>query len=203
MSALTGLTEADVWRMPRAEALSLVCDLARIWVSFGRTDEQIAMGFGVPVVDIALLAQESRDFYDAITPPPALAAKYAEWQQKRAALSSQRRAYRVRRLVESPSLRIAGATRSRIYIALKGKTQGRSLGRLPYKIEQLMAHLEALFQPGMSWGNYGKWHVDHKRPCALFDQTNEAEFAECWALSNLQPLWAGQNLAKGARYAGS
>jgi hypothetical protein len=44
-------------------------------------------------------------------------------------------------------------------------------------------------------------HVDHKRPCAAFDQTDPVQFAECWALDNLQPLWASDNIKKGARYA--
>jgi hypothetical protein len=52
---------------------------------------------------------------------------------------------------------------------------------------------------GMSWDSYGEWHVDHVRPCSLFDQRDAVQFAECWALSNLQPLWAEDNVRKGNR----
>lgn len=43
----------------------------------------------------------------------------------------------------------------------------------------------------------------YKRPYALFDLTDAAQFAKCWDLSNLQPLWARDNIRKGASYAGS
>ena len=55
------------------------------------------------------------------------------------------------------------------------------------------------FVQEMSWDNYGKWHVYHVRPCSLFDQQDAVQFAECWALSNLQPLWAEDNVRKGNR----
>lgn len=100
----------------------------------------------------------------------------------------------------SPSLRIRNAVQGRIWSALKGKSSGRLFTRLGYTVGELTAHLEARFQPGMTWLNYGKWHVDHRKPCAAFDQTDPAQFAECWALSNLQPLWAADNLRKGSRY---
>lgn len=65
-----------------------------------------------------------------------------------------------------------------------------------------MASLEAKFKPGMSWENHGAWHVDHKRPIASynFSSVDDHEFKECWSLENLQPLWAKENLSKGARY---
>ena len=49
----------------------------------------------------------------------------------------------------------------------------------------------------MSWDNYGKWHVDHKKPISLFNKNTPAHIVN--ALSNLQPLWAKDNLSKGKR----
>ena len=68
--------------------------------------------------------------------------------------------------------------------------------------EDLKRHLEGLFQPGMTWENYGEWHVDHIRPIASFEiRSHEDEgFKKCWALDNLQPLWAVENHKKGARW---
>lgn len=65
-------------------------------------------------------------------------------------------------------------------------------------LDELRAHLESLWQPGMSWENYGfdGWHIDHKRPCAAFDMSSEQDRRQCFHYSNLQPLWAKQNLDK-------
>ena len=50
----------------------------------------------------------------------------------------------------------------------------------------------------MSWDNYGEWHIDHILPDSSFYyvSTEDDEFKKCWALSNLQPLWAIDNLKK-------
>lgn len=70
-------------------------------------------------------------------------------------------------------------------------------------IEKLKAHLESKFQPGMSWDNYGRglgcWHIDHIRPCALFDLSNPKEQLECFNYKNLRPLWAKDNLSLAVR----
>jgi hypothetical protein len=66
-------------------------------------------------------------------------------------------------------------------------------------IEHLRRHLAFQFQPGMSWSNYGKWHIDHIRPCAKFDLSKESEQKKCFHYTNLQPLWAKDNLIKGDR----
>jgi len=68
-------------------------------------------------------------------------------------------------------------------------------------IDFLKQHLENKFKPGMSWKNYGKWHIDHIRPCASFDLRKPAEQKKCFHYSNLQPLWAKENLVKGKFYA--
>ena len=70
-----------------------------------------------------------------------------------------------------------------------------------YTLEELKDHIENLFEPGMSWGNYGRygWHVDHKIPVSSFniESYNCEDFKKCWELKNLQPLWAKDNLRKG------
>lgn len=79
-----------------------------------------------------------------------------------------------------------------------GKTWEEIVG---YTVEELMIHLEKQFWPGMSWCNYGKWHVDHIIPDSAFNYTSihDPEFKECWALSNLQPLWDRDNFSKNAK----
>ncbi|GAI33061.1 unnamed protein product, partial [marine sediment metagenome] len=57
-------------------------------------------------------------------------------------------------------------------------------------------HLEKRFVKGMSWKNYGKWHIDHIKPCATFNLSEKKEQRKCFHYSNLQPLWAKENLSK-------
>ena len=72
---------------------------------------------------------------------------------------------------------------------------------LGYNVEQLKRHLEKQFQTGMTWDNYGEWHIDHVIPIAAFNysSTEDIDFKRCWALENLQPLWANENLTKHAK----
>lgn len=55
----------------------------------------------------------------------------------------------------------------------------------------------------MTWENHGMrgWHIDHKRPCSSFDLSDPAQQCACFHFSNLQPLWATENLRKGDRVA--
>ena len=60
------------------------------------------------------------------------------------------------------------------------------------------AHMESKFQEGMNWDNYGQWHVDHIKPLSL--STTEQEVIELNHYTNLQPLWAVDNLKKSNKY---
>lgn len=86
--------------------------------------------------------------------------------------------------------------------ALKNATNSRSLARLfGFSVADLRTHLERQFTKGMTWErfNAGEIHIDHRRPLASFDLEDPEQFRAAWALSNLQPLWKGENLSKGAR----
>ena len=60
--------------------------------------------------------------------------------------------------------------------------------------EEAKAHIEKFFKEGMTWSNYGKWHIDHIRPVSDF---KDDELHLVNNISNLQPLWAIDNLKKG------
>ena len=86
---------------------------------------------------------------------------------------------------------------------MKGLKKGeRWFDILGYNIDDLMARLQSMFLDGMSFDNYGEWHIDHIRPISSFDFSNDPfkTAKKCWALSNLQPLWATENLKKGAKW---
>lgn len=65
-------------------------------------------------------------------------------------------------------------------------------------IEDFKMHIESLFKPGMSWENRDEWHIDHIIPLA--SAKTEEEVIKLCHYTNLQPLWAHENLSKGAKY---
>ena len=90
--------------------------------------------------------------------------------------------------------------RTRIRKALKGKCKSsNTINLIGCSIEKLWKHLEKSFKPGMTRENHGKWHIDHIKPCSSFDLTKPEEQAKCFHYTNLQPLWASENLAKGSK----
>ena len=102
-------------------------------------------------------------------------------------------------LRKTPRFKVVRAARRRLRKIVKEKSRSvwhnDFIGCTP---EFLCAHLAQNFKDGMSWDNYGQWHIDHIRPCAAFDLTNEDQCRLCFHYSNLQPLWANENIAKGA-----
>ena len=64
----------------------------------------------------------------------------------------------------------------------------------------LRLHLQSKFKPGMSFSNYGKWHIDHIIPCSRFDLNKEEEQYKCFNYKNLQPLWAEENKIKSNKF---
>lgn len=101
-----------------------------------------------------------------------------------------------------PSWRVSAHMRTLMHRALGNKKAGRSWRAfVDYTLEELMAHLERQFKPGMSWENKGDWHIDHIIPRSSFEYSSpdDPEFRKCWSLSNLRPLWAVDNIRKNAK----
>ena len=99
--------------------------------------------------------------------------------------------------------------RNRVYVAIeKGYKSKKTLDLLGCTIPQLKLYLEIQFKEDMTWDNYGNpkgdhsegWHIDHIKPCAAFDLTDIEQQKECFHYTNLQPLWAKENLEKGDKY---
>lgn len=113
---------------------------------------------------------------------------------------------RIKKKLETESVfRLNRRMSNSITKALKRKNTSKNgfsyLDLVDFKIEELVEHLEKQFTEGMSWENYGKWHVDHIKPKSIFeyDTPNDKSFKECWSLSNFQPLWGKDNLSKGKK----
>jgi len=107
---------------------------------------------------------------------------------------------------KNPSHAIADRLRSRINKLIKnGSKSGKKLFELlGYTIEELMIHLESQFLPGMSWDNREEWHIDHIIPLSAFnfETPYDIDFGKAWSLQNLRPLWASDNVRKGAKLKG-
>ena len=109
--------------------------------------------------------------------------------------------YEKERFKIDPNYKLVKLIRNRINSVLKGKYKSKStIKLLGCSIEECWQHLESKFQPGMTRDNYGKWHVDHIKPCASFDLTDPEQQKICFHYTNLQPLWAIDNIKKGAKY---
>ena len=126
--------------------------------------------------------------------------RHNEYEQKPEV--KERRSKRTKQRRKSdPNFKIKLNLRNRLYYALKGQNKSAStLELLGCSIEHLREHLESQFQEGMTFENYGDWHIDHIRPCASFDLKDPKQQKECFHYTNLQPLWASENLSKGAKY---
>ncbi len=111
--------------------------------------------------------------------------KVREWQRKQ------------RETDPTYKLRINLARRVRDALALNRKSLPTML-LTGCSTDELRAHLERLWQPGMHWGNYTVhgWHVDHIIPCAAFDLSDPEQQRKCFHYTNLQPLWAIDNWRK-------
>lgn len=121
--------------------------------------------------------------------------------------------YRKRRFLEDPSFKLSCQLRSRLYCATQDQLRtgkfkhtrkvGSAVRDLGCSVPELKVHLEALFQPGMTWKNWGLgadcWHIDHIKPLRSFDLTDRAQFLKAAHFSNLQPLWERDNLSKGGK----
>ena len=106
---------------------------------------------------------------------------------------------------KDPQQKLLNSLRSRLSnLVKKGKKAANTVELAGCTITELRQHLETQFIDGMTWENYGKhgWHVDHIRPCASFDLTNPEQQRQCFHYTNLQPLWAVDNIRKGAKWNG-
>jgi hypothetical protein len=112
-----------------------------------------------------------------------------------------KRNYERTRKANDPLYKLVANFRTAIYTVLKENNMnkyGHYFEILQYSPEELATHLEKQFSEGMSWENYGEWHVDHISPITSFNfqEVGDNEFMKCWSLENLQPMWADENIRK-------
>jgi hypothetical protein len=117
-------------------------------------------------------------------------------------INERNKEYLYKRIKSDHQFRMFINLRRRMNTALKENYQrGKMIEMLGCSIKDLKSHLEARFLPEMSWDNYGRsgWHIDHRVPCASFDLSVPEQQKRCFHFTNLQPLWAFDNMSKGAK----
>lgn len=128
----------------------------------------------------------------------AFGAKYRASEKGK----KRNREYEKRMRETDANVKIKCNLRTRLYAALKSagaKRAANTMALVGCDLQFLRGYLEARFKDGMTWENYGKWHVDHKIPCAEFDLRDPDQQLVCFNYKNLQPLWGPDNQKKGAK----
>ena len=123
-------------------------------------------------------------------------------EQNREKYLSYASEWKKKKRANDPKYKVNTNMRAAIWQSLNGKKKcERWQNAVGYSITDLQLHLERQFKEGMTWDNYGEWHIDHKMPLVSFNFKNsgDVEFKQCWSLENLQPLWAIDNLKKHAK----
>lgn len=122
-----------------------------------------------------------------------LREKSRKWREK------HNKEYIARRKKEEPLFKFTRQVRNKLWVIFKNRGYAKaktSLSLIGCSVQELRLHLEKQFQEGMSWETHGKygWHIDHKIPLASAKSKEELE--KLCHYTNLQPLWAHENLSK-------
>ncbi len=161
-------------------------------------------------------ANEQRRRWTANNPEKSRAIK-SRWKSKnteylsdynaRRNSTEEQRAYKRRwqaaRVRGNLQYGLAQACRDRLCKAIRGRRKsGSTLELIGCSPDELRAHLESQFLAGMTWDNWttNGWHIDHIKPLASFDLSDHDQQRVAFHYTNLRPLWAVDNLRKGARW---
>lgn len=100
----------------------------------------------------------------------------------------------------NPQIAIADRLRGLLTQAIRqGYRASSATEYIGCTLAEFKNYIASLFQPGMSWSNYGRWHLDHVKPLCDFDLTNRDQCLQAFHYTNYQPLWAEANLRKNRR----
>ncbi len=129
-----------------------------------------------------------------------LAASCKSWRSTEAGKEVLRN-WQKNKIKNDPNFHMRKRISNRVRGLLSGKVKNSSsLDLLGCSAPELLKHIESLFVDGMSWDNRSLWHIDHIRPCSSFDLTDVNQQKCCFHFSNLQPLWAMDNMIKSDKY---
>lgn len=129
-----------------------------------------------------------------------VAARRAYRQANKEAINEYRREHQKQKIKSNPLFRIAKNCRSRIRDAVTEQgvhKASKSKILLGCEFDFFRGYIEAQFERGMSWQNWGVfWQIDHKIPIASFNLLDPEQQFKAFHYSNCQPLWKDINLTK-------
>lgn len=129
-----------------------------------------------------------------------------KWRKdNRKILNEKHKCYEKNRKLIDPQFKLVKTLRSRLNSALKRRNIEKGFSTMELtgcELSFLKNYIEDKFTEGMTWENHGSWHLDHRTPICSFDLTKEEEQKKCFHFTNLQPLWAEDNLSKGGKWNG-
>lgn len=137
--------------------------------------------------------------------PERLKVKYQRYEERhkeerkaaRKRNRPSRRQYERKLRETNINYRLGINLRTRLTKAIKrNQKSGSAVRDLGCSIEDFKLWLEQQFQPGMTWENYGDWHVDHIVPLFSFNLADRSQFKSACHWFNLRPLWAEDNLKR-------
>ena len=112
----------------------------------------------------------------------------------------KRRDYRLHKRQTDALFKIKNNLRNRLYKSLKRIKENKNTSTINFlgvNYKEFKAHIENQFKDGMTWDNYGEWHIDHIIP--LSSAKTEEELIKLFHYTNTQPLWAEENIKKGSK----
>ena len=161
-------------------------------------------------------AKKSKDFNKSSDKRRIINKKYADsnrdkilqdmrdWYSKNSDKVKKNVANRIKEREKSDVMfKLTRVLRARLNGAIKRNHKaGSAVKDLGCTIDEFKLYIESKFEPGMTWNNYGHrtWHIDHIQPLASFDLTLPEELKKACHYTNLQPLWAKDNLSKSDKW---
>ena len=117
---------------------------------------------------------------------------------------SKKTAYERNRIRYDEQYRLIRNLKSKLRATIRNQQKiGSAIKDLGCSISEFKNYLQSLWQPGMTWDNYGfgagKWVIDHILPLSKIDLSNREEFLKVNHYTNLQPMWFEVNSKKGAK----
>jgi hypothetical protein len=195
---LTKLIGFDKWRKSEKGKETL-----KKYLNKDEVKEKIKKYFSRP--DVKILRNEKRRAYDQTEKGQQVRKKKYLNQKSKPDFRKKRNKYYTDRVKSDPVFKMRMRLSSYVLKSLKKQNAVKSKKfhtLLGCTVSELKTFLEKKFKPGMSWKNHGLngWHIDHIKPVTKFNLIDPEEQKKCFHYTNLQPLWATENIKKSNKY---
>lgn len=147
----------------------------------------------------SIVAKKS-EYYEK-TKDIAIARSRKHYRENKESIVIKKREYDKRRRESNPVFKLVCNMRSRIYKycrAMSLNKKFKTFDALGLTQDEFKTYIESHFAEGMTWDNYGEWHIDHTKP--LCTAKTEEDVFTLNHYTNLRPMWWFDNLAKGGKY---